>query len=138
MGRLLREVVARYWPFGPLGPRGEGVAALFLRRQGLSVVARNVRVASGEIDLVALDGPQVVFVEVKSRTVSRGDERTGLERIDRKKRASLRRACGLLRKSLPGRYESYRIDGVSVEFRRGRLGHSVGEVRWYPSLIELD
>ena len=51
-----------------MGRRGEAVAAQFLRKQGMQVVAQNVRCPLGEIDLVARDGATLVFVEVKSRS----------------------------------------------------------------------
>jgi len=51
----------------PLGPRGERAAARYLRRQGYKIVARGERSPLGEIDLVAVDGRTVVFVEVKTR-----------------------------------------------------------------------
>lgn len=50
-----------------LGARGESLAAAFLRRAGLEVLAHNWRSALGEIDLIARDGDEVVFVEVKTR-----------------------------------------------------------------------
>ena len=52
----------------PLGRRGENAAARYLRRLGYVIVARGQRDRIGEIDLVAVDGRTVVFVEVKSRT----------------------------------------------------------------------
>jgi putative endonuclease len=45
----------------------EDAAATYLARQGMAVIERNVRFREGEIDLVARDGPTLVFVEVKSR-----------------------------------------------------------------------
>jgi putative endonuclease len=51
----------------PLGRRGENAAARYLRRLGYCVVARGQRDRIGEIDLVAVDGRTVVFVEVKTR-----------------------------------------------------------------------
>jgi putative endonuclease len=48
------------------GNRSERAAARFLTRSGLRVVARNFSCPLGELDLVALDGPCVVFVEVRS------------------------------------------------------------------------
>jgi putative endonuclease len=137
VGRVL-EVVAGVWPFGRLGRRGERVAARYLRRRGLAVLARNVRARHGEIDLVAQDGPSVVFVEVKSRTIGPGDERTGLEKIDRRKRAALRRAASFWRRRLPGGCESWRLDAVCVEFEKARLGHRLRDVRWYPALLDLE
>lgn len=51
----------------PLGRRGEDAAARFLRRRGYRILERSSRPRSGEIDLVALDGKTIVFVEVKTR-----------------------------------------------------------------------
>jgi putative endonuclease len=51
-----------------LGDRGEREAARFLRRCGLRVLRRGYRTDQGEIDLIALDGTVVVFVEVKARS----------------------------------------------------------------------
>ena len=50
-----------------LATAGEQAAARCLERAGLRVMDRNVRLNSGEIDLVALDGEELVFVEVKLR-----------------------------------------------------------------------
>jgi len=52
----------------PLGERGEAAAAKFLRRLGYKIVGRQDRHRLGEIDIVAVDGQAVVFVEVKTRT----------------------------------------------------------------------
>ena len=52
----------------PLGLRGEREAARFLRRWGYILIARSHRDRIGEIDLVAVDGRTVVFVEVKYRS----------------------------------------------------------------------
>ena len=57
----------RSWWTRWLGDRGERAAARHLRRQGMRVWARGYRIAQGEVDLIARDGPTVVFVEVKSR-----------------------------------------------------------------------
>jgi putative endonuclease len=50
-----------------LGYRGEIVADRFLRRKGYKIVARGRRSPWGELDLVAVDGQTIVFVEVKTR-----------------------------------------------------------------------
>lgn len=50
-----------------LGRRGERLAAHFLERAGLRIIARRFRLRCGEIDLIALDRELVVFVEVKTR-----------------------------------------------------------------------
>ena len=51
----------------PLGQRGERYAALWLRKRGYKIVAGGHRTRYGEIDLVAVLGETIVFVEVKTR-----------------------------------------------------------------------
>lgn len=50
-----------------LGNQGEQAAERYLKAQGLRILRRGLRSRRGELDLVALDGRQVVFVEVKTR-----------------------------------------------------------------------
>jgi putative endonuclease len=59
-------IVSAFWN-RLLGDRGEQEAANYLKRQGLRVLDRGYRTQHGEIDLIALDGDVVVFVEVKAR-----------------------------------------------------------------------
>lgn len=70
------------------GRSGEDQAARFLVRAGYRIVARNVRVPGGEIDLVCIEGATLVFVEVKRR-----DGRSfgsALSAVDGRKRRKLR------------------------------------------------
>jgi putative endonuclease len=48
------------------GREGENRAAAALEAAGMRIIARNFRGPQGEIDIVALDGDTVAFVEVKS------------------------------------------------------------------------
>lgn len=50
------------------GSRFESLAESYLKRKGLRVIERNFRFGHKEIDIIALDGKTVVFVEVKGRT----------------------------------------------------------------------
>jgi putative endonuclease len=50
-----------------LGNRGESAAEQYLIAQGFRILRRGLRTRRGELDLVALDGRQLVFVEVKTR-----------------------------------------------------------------------
>lgn len=49
------------------GRHGEELAAAFLQAKGLVVLEKNFRAKVGEIDIVAKDGDEVVFVEVRAR-----------------------------------------------------------------------
>lgn len=51
-----------------LGKKGEKIAEKFLKRKGYKVLQRNYRCSFGEIDLIAVDGDYLVFVEVKTRS----------------------------------------------------------------------
>src|SRR5213595_743706 len=50
-----------------LGKTGEDLACRELERRGYAIVARRYRQRGGELDIVARDGPTLVFVEVKTR-----------------------------------------------------------------------
>ncbi|MGC5400228.1 YraN family protein [Streptomyces sp. DT20] len=52
---------------GALGRYGEDLAARLLTEAGMSVLERNWRCRTGEIDIVALDGDALVICEVKTR-----------------------------------------------------------------------
>ena len=49
-----------------LGKQGEDRAVETLEAAGMSVITRNFRSRTGEIDIIALDGETLVFVEVKA------------------------------------------------------------------------
>ncbi len=65
---LVSRVRAAWRRYRSLGQRGERAAARYLRRQGYKIVGRGERDHFGELDLVAVDGRTIVFVEVKTRT----------------------------------------------------------------------
>ena len=50
-----------------LGKTGEDLACRELERRGYAIVARRYRRRGGELDIIARDGPTLVFVEVKAR-----------------------------------------------------------------------
>ena len=50
------------------GRQGEALAEQFLRRAGFRILARNVHLRHSELDLVALEGSTLCFVEVRLRS----------------------------------------------------------------------
>jgi putative endonuclease len=62
-----------------LGAFGERVAGHRLEALGMRVIARNVRTASGEIDIVAEDGEDLAFVEVRARRAAPGASAESLQ-----------------------------------------------------------
>jgi uncharacterized protein (TIGR00252 family) len=63
----IRSRWAKFWQPKPLGYLGERAAEKYLKRQGYKIVARGLLLRGGELDLVAVDGRTIVFVEVKTR-----------------------------------------------------------------------
>ena len=66
-GLAARACEPHWRRYRSLGRRGERAAEPLLRRKGYKIVARGERGPLGELDLVAVDGRTVVFVEVKTR-----------------------------------------------------------------------
>ena len=96
------------------GRHGEDLAHRFLRRQGLTIVARNFhqRAGRGELDIVAWDRQTLVFVEVKTRASA--DFGGPGRAVDSDKEKDLRRAAGeYLRRCGTGR-EQARFDLVNI------------------------
>lgn len=60
---------SRQW----LGKRGEETVAGYLEKNGYKILTKNYGCKVGEIDIIAQDGPVLVFIEVKTRSgVSHG------------------------------------------------------------------
>jgi putative endonuclease len=85
----LRTWWMRLFPPLTLGQQGERAAERYLKRLGYIIVARGVRGDLGELDLIAVDGRTIVFVEVKTR---RSDDK-GLpaEAVDEEKQRRITR-----------------------------------------------
>ena len=100
------------------GRQGEDAAAAYLAKLGFRIVARNVHVRSSEIDLIALDGRTLCFVEVRLRSSNHFGSPE--ESVDRRKRRQLVRGARLVlaRGDLP-RFESVRFDVVGVDLSSG-------------------
>ena len=94
------------------GALGEGIACSLLEVNLLRILHRNVRYPDGEIDIIALDGPVVVFVEVKWR---RNDALgSAAEAVTPKKRERVVRAARRWLVENPGRAAAVRFDVVAI------------------------
>jgi putative endonuclease len=104
-----------------LGRRGEDLAAAALTAAGYVLVDRNWRCGQGEIDIIARDGAETVFVEVKTRSSDAFGH--PFEAITVQKLARLRRLAAAWCHEHPGDHDRIRIDAVSV------IAPAVGEPR---------
>lgn len=106
-------------PKDELGRRGEQLAVDHLEAVGYRILDRNWRCPSGEIDVVALDGDELVVVEVKTRSsLSHGDP---LEAVTRRKMTRLCVLAGRWRRAHPRtRARRTRVDLIGVVLDRRR------------------
>lgn len=94
------------------GGEGEDIAASLLEENLLRILGRNIRYPDGEIDIVALDGPTLVFVEVKWR---RNDALgSPAEAVTPRKRQRVIRASRRWLAENPKRRGAIRFDVVAI------------------------
>lgn len=108
-----------------LGKYGEDLAADYLRRQGLEVIGRNYNTRYGEIDLIARNGDEVLFVEVKTRTSAAYGHPE--QAVDWRKVRHLARAIGeYLHEKRLSVY--WRLDVISIEIDKIK---KTAKIRWF-------
>ena len=102
------------------GRKGEALAAAFLSDRGYRVIAQNVRVPGGEIDLVCVESGILVFVEVKRREGSSFG--SALSAVDARKRRKLRMIASdyaqIVAPTARVRFDIVTIDGNRIAVHR--------------------
>lgn len=92
-----------------VGKKGEDIASEYLQEKDFQILERNWGSKWGEIDIIAKDGDELVFVEVKTK---RGEFYGSPERmIDRKKVEKVRNTAMYYEREFRG---VRRIDVVAV------------------------
>lgn len=92
-------------------------AARLLERRGLQIVTRNFRARTGEVDIIALDGQVLVFVEVRAR--SNRAFTSAAASVDRRKQRKLfNTAQSFLKRYPEWRDRACRFDVVAFEPRQ--------------------
>lgn len=93
------------------GKRGEEIAASYLTKKGYQILSRNFRSKRGEIDLIAVRGAFLVFVEVKERDANALV--SPLEAVTPTKQARLIRAARYYLMRYPSRLQP-RFDVIAL------------------------
>jgi putative endonuclease len=95
------------------GRAGEASAARYLEGKGLKILEHNFRGASGEVDLIALEGETLVFIEVKTwSTLGIDALEQGLN--EKKQRRIIETAKYFLSSHREYRYMAIRFDVIFV------------------------
>ena len=100
-----------------IGTRYEHIAGRFLCEKGFEIIQYNYYGPHGEIDIIALDGDYIVFVEVKYR--KKGHICNSLAAVDMKKRKRIINCARfyLIKnklKNVPCRFDVIGIDGSKI------------------------
>ncbi|MER3414440.1 MAG: YraN family protein [Armatimonadota bacterium] len=111
-----------------IGAEAENLAAQHLRDKGFIIVKRNYATDDGEIDIIALDGETLVFVEVKYR--KEGSWQTPEESVSPAKRKRLWKAAEQYLAEVVGRERDMRFDVVAI--RGSEVRHYVDAFRPSP------
>jgi putative endonuclease len=121
------------WPWWRrwFGNRSERAAARYLRRRGFHLISHNYRCSQGEIDLIAVDGRELVFVEIRS--TESPDPEIPAASVDREKQRRLTKAAlhFLHRKRL--RDPVCRFDVIAIAWPPG---HAEPRIEHYPHAFE--
>lgn len=110
-----------------LGVRGEELAVQDLMRKGYRLLARNHRTRLGELDIVAEDGAEVVFVEVKTRFG--GLDQVPEESVGPAKVRRLERLAAAYLAATGRQERMWRIDVVAVVLDRAGLLRRLDHLR---------
>jgi putative endonuclease len=100
-----------------LGDKGERLAVRHLKRLGYKILARKSRSRIGEIDIIALDGECLVFVEVKTRSTHAAGHPA--EAITFEKRRQLTRAALAWLKRAGQLDHKARFDVIAITWQEG-------------------
>lgn len=116
--------------------RGEDAAAKHMKRLGCKVLARNLRLPIGEIDLLCLDRSSgtIVVVEVKARHYQPDMTKSidPIASITAKKQAKLRSLAKAIKRMPAYAQRPIRIDAISVRFIHGQRKP---EITHYPNCV---
>ena len=104
--------VSRFRSAKRLGNEGERATAAYLEERGYHILERNFCCRGGEVDLIALDGSTLVFVEVKlRRSLARG---APIEAVTSVKETRVRRAAQVYLAFCGQLFTRIRFDVVAV------------------------
>jgi len=130
-GQLRKDIATRWrWFWGrralpdtvasERGRLGEEAAARLARERGWKIVARNWRHGRDELDMVAWDGPVLVFAEVRAREARALV--SGYHSVTRRKKNALARAIRAYRRGMSQPPAHFRFDIVEVKVSDGAVG----------------
>lgn len=112
------------------GQIGEAAACVYLTEANYTIVDRNWRCRSGEIDIIAEREGRLIFVEVRARKAG-GRFGTAAESVDRRKQQKLRDTAQVYLRSVGRSDASVRFDVIAITLNG--LDESIAECKHFES-----
>ncbi|MBZ0266204.1 YraN family protein [bacterium] len=106
-------------PRHDLGAKGEKLAEKYLKKKGYRILRRNVTFKQGEIDILMMDGDEMVIVEVRTVHDLKGASPT--TKVPYSKQKQLKRVARQLASTLPDPLPTIRFDACIVEIDSGPM-----------------
>ncbi len=101
-----------------LGEAGESKAAMYLDSHGFQILERNYRCRFGEIDIIAMEGSTLCFMEVKTRSSTAYGMPS--QAVIKKKEQRIQKSAQIYLRRCPVAYREIRIDIIEVLYLHGR------------------
>ncbi len=121
-----------------IGDLGERIAANYLRRRFYLIVGRNLNIGHLELDIIARRGREMVFVEVKTRSVASLDDDMPYgppsAAVNREKRLNLLHAAEAYMRAAPSGLIP-RIDVIEVYLEKNAKRPKVLKINHYKNAV---
>lgn len=119
------------------GKQGEETAVKFLEQKGFVILERNFSYEKAEIDIIARDKNEIVFIEVKTRT---GNKFFPEEAVSRTKQKNIFRAAEafLFEKKLEDMPVRFDVVAVQIVNRKNKIEHFIDAFRKEEDFSEED
>lgn len=106
-----------------IGKLGEEIAVKFLSGKGYKILERNFRYGHGEIDIIAMDGEVLVFVEVRTKF----SDKFGMpeDSVTLRKRKQLKKIASAFLETHDVNFSECRFDFIGIMFknRKPQINH---------------
>jgi len=118
-----------------LGAKGEDIAIRYLKKRGYRIVERNYRVKLGEIDIIAEQGDDLVFIEVKTR--SDATFGTPFESVTKQKQKQLSKVALEYIAKKKSHNRPARFDVVGIQFQEGSKSSRDADIELLQNAFDL-
>jgi Holliday junction resolvase-like predicted endonuclease len=106
-----------------MGDKGEIFASLILEIKGYRIIGRNLKIAGGEIDILAVKDEDLYVFEVKLRTSDKFGNAS--ESITKKKKKKLNKITNLMSDK---RYKTIQLKLFAIDIKSGKLYYDIIDV----------